>query len=275
MSDVEPEVIDVDVVEVVPGTTLEVRPQNTAMILQAETPRDFISRSQEIAEALLEVVEQRGLKKRIGNNDHLYVEAWTFLGSMMGAFGQSVFAVEDWTREYRDPETGKVIGWEARVEARTADGQVVGAAESMCTRKESKWKSADDYAIRSMAQTRATSKALRQPLGFLVELAGFSATPSEEMDESMAGRGRSGQQQQQQQEPPKPASAQNIQKLRDKLADYRDYPEWEEEAVVAQARRIFQRPIEKLDDLTTHEVREIVKALNAWSPPQDEPGYNG
>jgi hypothetical protein len=32
-----------------------------------------------------------------------------------------------------------------------------------------------------MAQTRATSKALRQPLGFVVTLAGFNATPAEEM----------------------------------------------------------------------------------------------
>jgi hypothetical protein len=33
-----------------------------------------------------------------------------------------------------------------------------------------------------MAQTRALSKALRLPLGFIVELAGFAATPVEEMD---------------------------------------------------------------------------------------------
>ena len=39
----------------------------------------------------------------------------------------------------------------------------------------------DDYALRSMAQTRATSKALRQPLGFVMSLAGFDPTPAEEM----------------------------------------------------------------------------------------------
>ena len=32
-----------------------------------------------------------------------------------------------------------------------------------------------------MAQTRATSKALRQPLGFVITLAGFDPTPAEEM----------------------------------------------------------------------------------------------
>lgn len=156
------------------------------MILAAQSPAVFIERATEVATALAEVIRKQRLFKRIGQRDYVYVEAWTFLGSMMGAFGQSVYAVEDWTREYRDPETGEVIGWEARVEARTGDGQVVGAAESMCTRRESKWSDRDDFALRSMAQTRATSKALRMPLGFIVQLAGFAATPQEEMDEVQA-----------------------------------------------------------------------------------------
>jgi hypothetical protein len=72
-------------------------------------------------------------------------------------------------------------GWEARVEARTLAGQVVGAAEAECLRTEKTWSSRDDYALRSMAQTRAVSKALRGPLGFVVTLAGYEATPAEEM----------------------------------------------------------------------------------------------
>ena len=46
---------------------------------------------------------------------------------------------------------------------------------------EKTWAGRDDYALRSMAQTRATSKAMRQPLGFIITLAGFDATPAEEM----------------------------------------------------------------------------------------------
>jgi hypothetical protein len=60
-------------------------------------------------------------------------------------------------------------------------GQVVGAAEAECLRSERTWKGRDDYALRSMAQTRAVSKALRGPLGFVVTLAGYEATPAEEM----------------------------------------------------------------------------------------------
>jgi hypothetical protein len=72
-------------------------------------------------------------------------------------------------------------GWEARVEARTRAGEIVGAAEAECLRSENTWANRDDYALRSMAQTRATSKALRQPLGFVMQLAGFNPTPAEEM----------------------------------------------------------------------------------------------
>jgi hypothetical protein len=93
-----------------------------------------------------------------------------------------VTAVPVWTKPLDgEAPAGRSFGFEARVEARTLDGRVIGAAEAMCTRNERRWKSADDYAIRSMAQTRATSKALRGPLGFVVTLAGYQATPAEEM----------------------------------------------------------------------------------------------
>jgi hypothetical protein len=72
-------------------------------------------------------------------------------------------------------------GLGGRVEARTLDGRIIGAAEAECLRSESTWKSRDDYALRSMAQTRATSKALGSVLRFVVTLAGYSGTPAEEM----------------------------------------------------------------------------------------------
>ena len=51
-------------------------------------------------------------------------------------------------------------GWEARAEARTLDGRVVGSAEAMCSAQERTWARKEDQEIRSMAQTRAMSKAL-------------------------------------------------------------------------------------------------------------------
>ncbi len=40
----------------------------------------------------------------------------------------------------------------------------------------------DEYAILSMAQTRAVGKAFRNQLAWLMKAAGFEATPAEEMD---------------------------------------------------------------------------------------------
>lgn len=135
-------------------------------------PGEIVQHATEVANALTQVIKSKGLAKRIGNREYLVVEAWTLLGSMLG-----VFPVCEWTRQIEG-------GWEARVEARTLSGAVVGAAEAECLKSESNWKNRDDYALRSMAQTRATAKALRLPLGFIVVLAGFEATPADEMPDN-------------------------------------------------------------------------------------------
>jgi hypothetical protein len=134
-----------------------------------DNPKLVVARAVEVADELARVIRDRKLSIRIRGREHVLVEGWTLLGTMLG-----VFPVLEWTRRFDD-------GWEARVEARTLDGRIVGAAESECLREEQRWAKADDYAIRSMAATRATSKALRQPLGFVMQLAGFEVTPAEEM----------------------------------------------------------------------------------------------
>ena len=58
---------------------------------------------------------------------------------------------------------------------------MIGAAESGCYRDENRWRNAERHALKSMAQTRATSKALGQVLRWIPELAGYSGTPAEEM----------------------------------------------------------------------------------------------
>lgn len=142
----------------------------------AEDPAAVVARSTETANALVDVIKQRKLYATIGGRKHILVEGYTLLGSMLG-----VFPVVVWTKPVFSDGANTVTGWEARVEARTLAGAVVGAAEAECLRSEKTWARRDDYALRSMAQTRAVSKALRGPLGFIVHLAGFAATPAEEM----------------------------------------------------------------------------------------------
>jgi hypothetical protein len=140
-----------------------------AGLFGTDSPSLIVARAAAVADELARVVRTQKLSIRISGREHVLVEGWTLLGTMLG-----VFPVLAWTRHLEN-------GWEARVEARTLASAVVGAAESECLRDERRWANADDYAIRSMAATRATSKALRQPLGFVMQLAGFEPTPAEEM----------------------------------------------------------------------------------------------
>jgi hypothetical protein len=143
---------------------------------RAMPAKDMLRHASQIAEVLAPVIEKRHLYAQIGDKRHVLFEGWTTLGALCGPLlGETVSAVVAWTR----PIDG---GFEARVEAITYSGRVVGAAEAQCTREEKRWADAEDYAIRSMAQTRAGSKAMRMPLGWIMQLSGFEATPAEEMD---------------------------------------------------------------------------------------------
>jgi hypothetical protein len=155
------------------STELEIYEGESAPVTLFGTtdPRVTIERMAECASALVDVVKSRKLSVRIQGKEHLTVEAWTTLGALVG-----VYAVIDWTRQ-NEAEDGYV----ARATARTLAGQVVGAAEAECSRVERHWRDRDPYAIRSMSQTRAISRALRAPLGQIVVLAGYEATGQEEM----------------------------------------------------------------------------------------------
>lgn len=152
----------------------EIVPYEGGTLFRTDDPVEIIARATDVAKALSEVLKKQGLTTVIGGKHHVRVEGWTLCGSMLG-----VYPVVVWTRKLEN-------GWEARVEAKTRDGAVVGAAEAECLTNERRWKTADDYAVRSMAQTRAVSKALRAPLGFIVALAGFETTPAEEMPKEEA-----------------------------------------------------------------------------------------
>lgn len=131
--------------EIIEGTAVEehgtdLAPAAPSNLFRTDNPADVLARAQDTAEALMPVVRKQGLIANIQGKDHLTVEAWQTLGAMLG-----VTAVCEWTRKLDN-------GWEARVEARTLDGRVIGAAEAECLRDEKRWADADDYAVRSMAQ---------------------------------------------------------------------------------------------------------------------------
>lgn len=165
-----PEIIDATVVEV--GSDLATRPAPPASLFHTDNPVEVIDRASEVANALARVIGQQRMFTAIRGKNHVTIEGWQTLGSMLG-----VTAVVVSTRELADGD------WEARAEARTLDGRVVGAADAMCCKAEGgNWgPKATSNARRAMAQTRAMSRALRGPLGFVVTLAGYATTAAEEM----------------------------------------------------------------------------------------------
>lgn len=136
-------------------------------------PDLVVARAVKCADALKGVLVKKQLAKNIGGREYILVEGWTTLAAMVG-----LSASTEWSRPVGEGDTA---GWEAAVVVTNSLGVQISRAEAQCLRAEHNWKSRDDFALRSMAQTRAMGKALRMPLGFIAVLAGYEATPAEEM----------------------------------------------------------------------------------------------
>ncbi len=131
----------------------------------------------EQAEALVRAVSSRCVGPKfvckIKGRDYPKVEWWTTVGAVLNLFPVILSA------ERVDRDNGEYL-YLAKVEVRR-DGNVVTSAEAICSNAEKRWNYADEYAIKSMAQTRAVAKAYRIGLSFLATLAGLEATPAEEV----------------------------------------------------------------------------------------------
>lgn len=72
-------------------------------------------------------------------------------------------------------------------EIQTIDGKKRGSGFASCSNIELAKTSFDEFAVMSMAQTRSIGRAFKNVLGFLMKAAGYSPTPTEEMDGSQKG----------------------------------------------------------------------------------------
>jgi len=175
-------VVDADIVEEqhkADAIELSQPNQLNTNIFGTTNPADFVSKSQEYAKALVDVVENQNLFALIQGKKYVTFEGWQFLGSMLPT---AITPQTEWTTELRDETTGETLGYKTRVVAKDVNGNERGAAESVCMFAERNWAGKDANALMSMAQTRASSKALRMALSSIVKLAGYEPTPKEEMD---------------------------------------------------------------------------------------------
>lgn len=155
------------------------------------SPVQMVKDGKRAAKALMDVIrENPGWAIKFGDSkdEYLVFEAWQTVAQFFG------YAV-DTSQIPERVEFGEVKGFQAvAVVIDKKTGNKVGGATGLCMNDEENWNTEDHenrfkkmvkgkplYQLASMAQTRAGSKALRNIFAWVVVLAGYKATPAEEM----------------------------------------------------------------------------------------------
>jgi len=129
----------------------------------------------QVAEILQRFVKEKKLTANIKGKEYPLVEAWCYAGSQLGLYPLLI--------DLKEQSDEKQIKYYAAVEIRRiSDDKVMSMGVAVCSNKEASKRAFDEYAICSMAQTRAEGKAFRMLLSWIMKAAGFEATPAEEMD---------------------------------------------------------------------------------------------
>jgi len=141
-------------------------------------PSRIVKTALQAANELIPIVEREKLYVTIKGNKHLYFEAWQLLAAFFGISARVIRTTEVYDKE-------KLLGFLAYAEA-IKDEKVISAAEMECTFDEERggkklWQGKPRFQLRSMAQTRACVKALKQCLSWVVVLAGYRPESAEEI----------------------------------------------------------------------------------------------
>jgi hypothetical protein len=196
---------------------LVVRGEDSLVAIEAQqlaaAPKLVLEQAMVAAKALQDVISKKKNPVVFNNEQFLEYEDWQTLARFYG------YTVK--VRDTNYVEYGSVHGFEARADViMISNDQVISSAESMCLNDEEKWSTRASYEwkevikngkkvwdetmwggkggyvkekvkvgevavplfqLRSMAQTRACAKALRNVLAWVVVLAGYRPTPAEEM----------------------------------------------------------------------------------------------
>ncbi|MEY4282245.1 MAG: hypothetical protein RLZ39_1657 [Bacteroidota bacterium] len=129
----------------------------------------------QLSNELSKLIKEKGLSSNIQGKQFVNVEGWQFAGASLGLM-PIITNTQDLSNE-------TTIKYMATCEVRNINtGLVVATGIALCSNAEKTKRYFDEYAILSMAQTRAIGKAYRNLLAWLMKAAGFEATPAEEMD---------------------------------------------------------------------------------------------
>jgi hypothetical protein len=192
------------------------------LVLQGQTtdialyrpPETVLAEAHKAAVALQDVIKNKKDPVMMNGQQYLEYEDWQTVGRFYGITAK--------VEKVEYVQYGAVRGFSASAVALRSDGAVISQAVADCLSDEPKWSKKAKYEwrdkdggggrervqvgeedlplfqLKSMAQTRACAKVLRNVLAWVVVLAGYRATPAEELDASMergeakvAGSGRS------------------------------------------------------------------------------------
>ena len=158
---------------------VRIDPEYKLGTIPAKTPHDVIVQATKIAKELATIIRNNNLAVNLRGKEYVRVEGWSTMGAMLGVLPREI------------PELARRLddgSYEAAVELiRISDGAVIGRATALVgmdekdSRGKLTWGGRNEYARKSMAITRATGKAYRLGFSWIMTLAGYEATPAEEI----------------------------------------------------------------------------------------------
>ncbi|MEQ9441092.1 MAG: hypothetical protein RIG62_18760 [Cyclobacteriaceae bacterium] len=129
-----------------------------------------------LAQDLARFIKENKLFHHIQGKAYVNVEGWQYAGARLG-----ILPVIDDLANVSLNEAE--IKYQAKVRLQNIKTQqTVGSGFAICSNRENGKRNYQEFAIASMAQTRAIGKAYRNILAWIIRAAGYEPTPAEEMD---------------------------------------------------------------------------------------------
>lgn len=129
-----------------------------------------------LAQDLAKFIKENRLFHNIQGKAYVNVEGWQYAGARLGILPivEALNRIEEENGEIKYQAEVKLMNLRTQ--------QMIGSGFAICSNKEFGKKSYQEFAIASMAQTRAIGKAYRNILAWIIRAAGYEPTPAEEMD---------------------------------------------------------------------------------------------
>jgi len=145
------------------------------LILTRE-PSVILGEAKRASDALIEIISKKKKPVIFNGEQYLEFEDWQMVGKFYGLTAKVI--------ETKYVNFDGVKGFESKaVVIHTQTGEEVSGAEAICLNDEPNWARKPLYQLKSMSQTRACAKSLRNVLAWVVVMAGYRATPAEELQE--------------------------------------------------------------------------------------------